>query len=134
MGFLWQCEKTVIVLQLCYVLRKILRQSLPRVKGFFQKEIERESHIYSKDYKLEFCFSSVGINAAKAAANIALDNRFQNQDIPYTGAHITTCDDVRRVISSLPLNKSPGHDKIKARVFKDCLPVILEPLTEIINC
>ena len=31
-------------------------------------------------------------------------------------------------------NKSPGPDKISARVIKDCLPVILGPLTDIINC
>ena len=30
--------------------------------------------------------------------------------------------------------KSPGPDKISARVLKDCLPVILGPLTDIINC
>ena len=32
------------------------------------------------------------------------------------------------------MNKSPGPDKISARVIKDCLPVILGPLTDIINC
>ena len=31
-------------------------------------------------------------------------------------------------------NKSPGPDKINMRVVKDCLPVILGPLTGIINC
>ena len=45
-----------------------------------------------------------------------------------------TCEEVRRVVASLPLNKSPGPDKVSARILKDCLPVILSPLTEIINC
>ena len=40
---------------------------------------------------------------------------------------------MRHIISSLPLNKSPGPDKIHTRVYRDCLPVILGPLTEIIN-
>ena len=44
-----------------------------------------------------------------------------------------TCEDVQRIISSLPLNKSPGVDKLNARIFKDSLPVILGPLTDIIN-
>ena len=44
-----------------------------------------------------------------------------------------SCEEVRRIISSLPLNKSPGPDKIHTRVYRDCLPVILGPLTEIIN-
>ena len=43
-------------------------------------------------------------------------------------------EDVRRVILSLPLNRAPGPDKTKARVFKDTLQVILGPVTEIINC
>ena len=33
----------------------------------------------------------------------------------------------------MPSNKSPGPDKINMRVIKDCLHVILEPLTSIIN-
>ena len=43
-------------------------------------------------------------------------------------------EEVRRILTSLPMNKSPGPDKIGARVLKDCLPVILGPLTDIINC
>ena len=44
------------------------------------------------------------------------------------------CEEVCRVVASLPLNKSPGPDKVSVRILKDCLPVILGPLTEIINC
>ena len=33
----------------------------------------------------------------------------------------------------MPLNKSPDPDKIHTQVYRDCLPVILGPLTEIIN-
>ena len=42
--------------------------------------------------------------------------------------------EVRRIVTSFPMNKSPGPDKISARVLKDCLPIILGPLTDIINC
>ena len=45
-----------------------------------------------------------------------------------------TCEEVRRVAMSLPLNKGPSPDKLSARLIKDCLPVILGPLTEIIDC
>ena len=34
----------------------------------------------------------------------------------------------------MPSNKLPGPDKINPRVIKYCLPVILAPLTDIINC
>ena len=43
-------------------------------------------------------------------------------------------EEVCRIVTSLPMNKSPGPDNISARVLKDCLPVILGPLTDIINC
>ena len=33
----------------------------------------------------------------------------------------------------MPLGKAPGPDKISLKVIKDCLPVILKPLTSIIN-
>ena len=45
-----------------------------------------------------------------------------------------TCEEVHQVAISLPLNKAPGPDKLSARLIKDCLPVILGPLTEIIDC
>ena len=45
-----------------------------------------------------------------------------------------TCEEVRQVAMSMPLNKAPGPDKLSARLIKDCLPVILDPLTEIIDC
>ena len=32
-----------------------------------------------------------------------------------------------------PLEKAPGPDKISLKVTKDCLPVILKPLSSIIN-
>ena len=45
-----------------------------------------------------------------------------------------TCTEVQSIIMSMPFNKSPGLDKINMRVIKDSLPVILGPLTDIINC
>ena len=34
----------------------------------------------------------------------------------------------------MPSNKSPGPDKVSMRIIKECLPVILGPLTDIMNC
>jgi hypothetical protein len=44
-----------------------------------------------------------------------------------------TCTKVQRIITTMPSNKSPGPDKISMWIIKDCLPVILGPLTDIIN-
>ena len=43
------------------------------------------------------------------------------------------CSEVASVVWSMPLNKSPGIDKIPARVIKDSLPAVLLILTSVIN-
>jgi hypothetical protein len=35
---------------------------------------------------------------------------------------------------SMPSNKTPGPDKVSMSVLKYCLPVVLGPITNIINC
>ena len=44
-----------------------------------------------------------------------------------------TCAVIRRTIMARPKNKSPGADKSSMGVIKDCLPVILGPLTNLTN-
>ena len=41
--------------------------------------------------------------------------------------------EVERIVSEMPLNRSPGIVYILTRVLKDCLSVILPTLTNIIN-
>ena len=43
------------------------------------------------------------------------------------------CDEVQKVITSVPSDKAPGIDKISIRVIKHSLPAILPSLTSIIN-
>ena len=112
----------------------------------------QEKHVYSKDIKtvandFNLYFSSVGSRAADAVAQLARDNNITYSNSsplsPLRPALSTadcfsfspvSCEVVRRVIISLPLNKAPGPDKIKAKVFRDSLQVVLGPITEIINC
>ncbi|CAB3994669.1 Hypothetical predicted protein, partial [Paramuricea clavata] len=110
---------------------------------------DKELQVYSKDRHLvaeEFnqYFSSVGRNTAKEALRLAdvhdgnvlsnftpipiivvAENQFNLRPVSSTT--------VRAIIVSVPSNKSPGPDKINMRVIKDCLHVILEPLTSIVN-
>ena len=74
---------------------------------------------------------------------LAEENNITLEETPLKTIHMpsenlfsfrTVTSEERRVISSLPLNKSPGPDKINSRILKDRLPVILGPLTNIINC
>lgn len=109
------------------------------------KEIDRQ--VYSKDPKVvatefnEF-FSKVGSRAAEASARLKIENNIEPlRTFPITSPHCELFNFtpvsravVRRIISSMPSNKSPGPDKVSMRVIKDCLSVILDPLTDIINC
>ena len=42
-------------------------------------------------------------------------------------------DEILRTIMSIPINKSPGPDKIYVRIIRDSLPYVLTPVTNIIN-
>ena len=91
-------------------------------------------------------FQSVGKRAAETAEVLALQNNLnistesvlQNRRSEPSSAELfkftpVTCTELQRIITSMPSNKSPGPDKISMQVIKDCLPVILGPLTDIIN-
>ena len=86
-------------------------------------------------------FAKVGLNAADTAQrlreNIIVQDFSSENGIDTTSMEVfnlRTVEEVRRIVTSLPMNKSLGPDKISACVLKDCLPVILGPLTDIFNC
>ena len=90
-------------------------------------------------------FAKVGLNAADAVQRLreehnitvrdfSFETRIDNSSMELFNLRTVSREEVRRIVTSLPMNKSPGPDKISARVIKDCLPVILGPLTDIINC
>ena len=121
-------------------LWKIINKTIP-VK-------EKGKHIYTKDLKsivedFNNYFTSVGkITAATALDlanknNIALSDPMLNSEIYPTDQQFkfkpVTCSVIRRIIMAMPRNKSQGPDKISMGVIKDCLPVILGPLTNLIN-
>ncbi|XP_074627054.1 uncharacterized protein LOC141885070 [Acropora palmata] len=113
---------------------------------------EKESPVYSRDTELvannfKQLFVSVGRNAAQTAAQLAIVNDINTSDTslfspPTISASAeeqfnftpVTCLQVECIVLSMPSNKSPGPDKVSMRTFKDCLPVIVGPLTDIINC
>ena len=115
---------------------------------------ERESVVYSKEPKLvaeEFnhFFSTIGVNAAKKASTLIqdpsvyparnlsdvnrTDNSYPEEDDRFSFTPVS-CSEIRNIILAMPSNKSPGKDKVSMRVIKHSLPVILGPLTDIINC
>ena len=122
-------------------LWKVINNSIPSK--------EKQIHVYSKDSKsvaddFNQFFSSVGRKSVEAAVHIAsvsnietnlsLDSTALSPELgPFTFNSVT-CTEVQRIIlSTMPSNKSPGPGKISMGVIKDSLPVILGPLTDIIN-
>ena len=67
---------------------------------------------YQKHQPSGFCYKCVGFNTKKSVLYRAKD---EIEDI------------------SQKFNKSPGHDKITARVLKDSLPVTISVITNLIN-
>ena len=110
----------------------------------------KESPAYTKNLSVvanEFnqYFSKVGKNAADASRRLSEENNITIRELSINAAtslasdelfnlRTVTVEEVCRAVASLPLNKSPGPDKVNSRILKYCLPVILGPLTEIINC
>ena len=121
-------------------------RSLWKVINNIVPSYTQEKHVYSKDLKtaaneFNLCFSFVGSCTADAVAQLARDNNIicSNFFMPNPVSDNcfslipVSCEDVRRIMS-LPLNKAPGPDKIKAKLFRDALQVVLRLITEIINC
>lgn len=88
-------------------------------------------------------FAKVGLNAADAAQRLreniivrdfSSENGIDTTSMELFNLRTVSLEEVHRIVTSLPMNKSPGPDKISVCVLKDCLPVILGPLTDIINC
>jgi hypothetical protein len=119
-------------------LWKIINRSIPTK--------ERTTQVYSKPTEqiandFNQYFVSVGKQAANVVAQLAKDNNIDVtavSDLPkFLGSPFkfspVSCMEVQRIIKAMPSNKSSGPDKVSMRVIKDSLPVILGPLTDIIN-
>ena len=90
-------------------------------------------------------FATVGKNTAQAVKKLSEDNNIQPYiNSPYLSNPAFRCpdafkfvavseDEILRTIMSIPINKSPGPDKINMRIIRDSLPYILTPVTNIIN-
>ena len=129
-------------------MHKHISSSLWKVINRTIPSKDKDKLIYTRNHKtvtngFNNFFTSVGRNASESAVQLAEEHNIvmtEQEGPPLTiptselfNFRAVTCEDVQRIISSLPLNKSPGVDKLNARIFKDSLPVILGPLTDIIN-
>ena len=102
---------------------------------------------YSKDNKIvanEFnqFFTSVGQNTNKSIQSLIFkaDDFNSTEFVPLNHPiseqfHFgtVTANEVQAVVMSIPSNKSPGHDTIPIKVYKDCISSILPSITDLIN-
>ena len=98
---------------------------------------DKESPAYTKNLSVvanEFnqFFSKVGKNAADASRHLSEENIITICELSIDAGtslapdelfnlRTVTVEEVHRAVASLPLNKSPGPDKVNARILKDCL-------------
>ena len=125
-------------------LWKIINRSIPSKERTIKSYSKAPEQIANEFNQF---FVEVGEKTAYAATKVALDN---NSDISTSISHLSmlpeyathelfklspvSCTDIKKIIMSMPSNKTPGPDKVSLNVLKDCLPVILGPITNIINC
>ena len=74
-------------------------------------------------------FAKVGLNAADAAQRLreniivrdfSSENGIDTTSMELFNLRTVSLEEVRRIVTSLPMNKSPGPDKISPCVLKDC--------------
>lgn len=87
-------------------------------------------------------FCSVGQNTVAKIHTMTDNFKCDQNRVPFVPRTIPLSDqfiinevieeEVKQIITRMPLGKAPGSDKIPLKVIKDCLSAILTPLTSII--
>ena len=125
-------------------LWKIINRSSPTKERPIQCYSQDPEHIANEFNQF---FVAVGGKTTNAAAQVALNNNLDvtisNSNPVILHEHTSherfqlspvSCTDIEQIIMSMPSNKSPGPYKVSMNVLKDCLPVVLGPITNIIYC
>ena len=121
-------------------LWKVIRSCLPK-KTASVKSFLKDETVIANDFN-KFC-CSVGQNTVGKIRTMINNSNCDKFLIPFVPRTIplsdqfsiseVTQEEVEQIITKMPIGKAPGPDKISLKVIKDCLPVILKPLTSIIN-
>lgn len=121
---------------------KTIRRAMP-TKSNDHLQYTKDTSVLANEFN-EF-FTTVGQRAAAASKQLAEKHNLDlSADFacpsPPTNSHDQFCfkpvssEYVKSVIMSMPSNKSPGYDKVSIKVIRDCLPYILDTITNIVNC
>ena len=124
---------------------KVLNRCLPRKDPPFLTTEDP----FSQANKFNKFYTSVGISTALKAKTFAKEHGFDSLDHKSTPCPLNRClhyeqcplfefqpvteEEVWKIIRSFPSNKTPGLDKVTARVLKDSLPITLSAITNLVN-
>ena len=125
------------------ILWKTIRRYIPAC-DMARTTQNKERSVIAKEFN-EF-FTSVGEKAPKKAEKIAQihalpanTNATENRNISSAlkinqfRFRTVSCKTVQEIVSNMPKNKAPGPDKISLRFIADCLPHIIQSITDLIN-
>ena len=121
-------------------LWKTIRRCLP-VGDSLKPTYSKEPSVIGQEFN-EF-FMSVGQNAAEKAKVTITANDFpiieysntanpEEESLTFSFEPVS-CETIGNIISAMPKNKAPGLDKITLKFITDCLPYIIQPITDIVN-
>jgi len=106
------------------LLIKVLNRCLPRKDS----PLSTIEDTFSQTNKCNEDYTSVGISAVLKAKTLADEHGFK-QSLKNSSLHDDKCPlfdcqpvygkEIGKILRSLPSNKSPGPDKVTARVLKD---------------
>ena len=121
-------------------LWKTIRMCIPSKSCSQHKSFSKDDKAVANEFN-QF-FSNVGQNANKSIQSLIFkaDDFNPTEFVPLNHPiseqfhfRTVTANEVQAILMSIPSNKSPGHDKIPIKVYKDCLSSILPSITDLIN-
>lgn len=99
-----------------------------------------KSKVTANEFNLYFAsvgsFTAETVKKLKQEHNIPVVEHQHVDDYPESEQFFLsqiTREELVATVLNIPSNKSPGNDKVKIKVLKDCLPIVSKPLTDIIN-
>ena len=121
-------------------LWKTIRMCIPLKSCSQHKSFSKDDKAVANEFN-KF-FSNVGQNANKSIQSLIFkaDDFNPTEFVPLNHPiseqfhfRTVTANEVQAILMSIPSNKSPSHDKIPIKVYKDCLSSILPSITDLIN-
>jgi hypothetical protein len=121
---------------------KVIRGCLPS-KEITEPNYRKDPELAAEEFN-NFFISLQGKTTADKVKELADQNNILITSPSPRSTHVSdaerfkfslvTREEGRKIILRSPSNKAPSPDKVSVQCFKDTLEIIIDPLTDIINC